>query len=70
MLYDRGYVSMPEPFHKLVNQGMILGETEYTGYRTEAGVGRHHRGRQRRRRQADAKDTRRRSPPWASSRKK
>ena len=26
VLYDRGYVSMPEPFHKLVNQGMILGE--------------------------------------------
>ncbi len=26
VLYDRGYVSMFEPFHKLVNQGMILGE--------------------------------------------
>ena len=26
VLYDRGYVSMAEPFHKLVNQGMILGE--------------------------------------------
>ncbi|MCE5269238.1 MAG: leucine--tRNA ligase [Planctomycetaceae bacterium] len=26
VLYDRGYVSMPEPFQKLVNQGMILGE--------------------------------------------
>src|SRR5208282_960056 len=26
VLYDRGYVSMLEPFHKLVNQGMILGE--------------------------------------------
>ena len=26
VLYDRGYVSMTEPFHKLVNQGMILGE--------------------------------------------
>jgi leucyl-tRNA synthetase len=38
VLYDRGYVSMAEPFHKLVNQGMILGETEYTGYRTEAGA--------------------------------
>jgi leucyl-tRNA synthetase len=36
-LFDRGYVSMAEPFHKLVNQGMILGETEYTGYRTDAG---------------------------------
>ena len=38
VLYDRGYVSMPEPFQKLVNQGMILGETEYTGYRTESGA--------------------------------
>ncbi len=37
VLYDRGYVSMTEPFHKLVNQGMILGETEYTGYRTTTG---------------------------------
>ena len=37
LLYDRGYVSHPEPFKKLVNQGMILGETEYTGYRTAAG---------------------------------
>ena len=35
VLYDRGYVSMPEPFQKLVNQGMILGETEYTGYRSQ-----------------------------------
>ncbi len=26
VLYDRGYVSMTEPFKKLVNQGMILGE--------------------------------------------
>jgi leucyl-tRNA synthetase len=26
VLYDRGYVSMIEPFQKLVNQGMILGE--------------------------------------------
>ncbi len=26
VLYDRGYVSTPEPFQKLVNQGMILGE--------------------------------------------
>ena len=25
VLFDRGYVSMTEPFHKLVNQGMILG---------------------------------------------
>ena len=26
VLYDLGYVSTPEPFHKLVNQGTILGE--------------------------------------------
>ncbi len=29
VLYDRGYVHCPEPFHRLVNQGMILGEYEY-----------------------------------------
>ena len=29
VLFDRGYVSMPEPFQKLVNQGMILGEPQY-----------------------------------------
>ena len=34
VLYDRGHVSQPEPFQKLVNQGMILGEVEYTGYQT------------------------------------
>ncbi len=32
VLFDRGHVSMSEPFQKLVNQGMILGEVEYTGY--------------------------------------
>ena len=37
VLFDRGHVSTPEPFQKLVNQGMILGETEYTGYRDDAG---------------------------------
>jgi leucyl-tRNA synthetase len=26
VLFDLGYVSTPEPFHKLVNQGLILGE--------------------------------------------
>ena len=31
VLYDRGYVSTPEPFQRLVNQGMILGELEFTG---------------------------------------
>jgi len=33
VLYDIGVVSTKEPFHKLVNQGMILGEMEYTLYR-------------------------------------
>ena len=32
VLFDRGHVSTREPFHKLVNQGMILGELEFTGY--------------------------------------
>jgi len=37
VLYDRGHVSLPEPFGKLVNQGMILGEMEFTGYRSPKG---------------------------------
>jgi leucyl-tRNA synthetase len=37
VLYDRGHVSTEEPFQRLVNQGMILGEMEFTGYRDEAG---------------------------------
>ncbi len=37
VLFDRGHVSTPEPFHRLVNQGMILGETEYTGYQAASG---------------------------------
>ena len=37
VLYDRGHVSHPEPFGKLVNQGMILGEMEFTGYRSAKG---------------------------------
>ncbi|TWT72870.1 leucine--tRNA ligase [Allorhodopirellula solitaria] len=32
VLYDRGFVTCPEPFQRLVNQGMILGEVEFTGY--------------------------------------
>jgi leucyl-tRNA synthetase len=32
VLYDRGHVPSPEPFMKLVNQGMILGEPEYERY--------------------------------------
>jgi len=37
VLYDRGYVSAVEPFARLVNQGMILGEVEFTGYRGSSG---------------------------------
>jgi leucyl-tRNA synthetase len=35
VLYDRGHVHTPEPFMRLVNQGMILGEMEYTAFRKE-----------------------------------
>ncbi|MCA9130000.1 MAG: leucine--tRNA ligase [Planctomycetales bacterium] len=35
VLYDRGYVSTCEPFQKLVNQGMILGEVEYTAFQVQ-----------------------------------
>lgn len=37
VLFDRGHVTTAEPFHKLVNQGMILGEAELTGYQDAAG---------------------------------
>jgi leucyl-tRNA synthetase len=37
VLYDYGIVSQPEPFQKLVNQGMILGETEFTGFQDSNG---------------------------------
>ncbi len=37
VLYDRGHVSTREPFQKLVNQGMILGEIEFTAYKTASG---------------------------------
>ncbi len=37
VLYDRGHVSTPEPFRRLVNQGMILGEVEFTGYADPSG---------------------------------
>jgi leucyl-tRNA synthetase len=33
VLFDRGHVHTAEPFTKLVNQGMILGEMEFTGFR-------------------------------------
>ncbi|MGB1816956.1 MAG: leucine--tRNA ligase, partial [Rubripirellula sp.] len=38
VLYDRGHISCPEPFGKLVNQGMILGEVEFSGYVDEDGI--------------------------------
>ncbi len=38
VLYDRGYVSTAEPFQRLVNQGMILGEMEFTAFRRAGGV--------------------------------
>ena len=37
VLFDRGHVSCREPFGRLVNQGMILGEVEFTGYRAATG---------------------------------
>ena len=38
VLFDCGVVSHPEPFHRLVNQGMILGEVEYTLFRDSEGA--------------------------------
>lgn len=37
VLFDRGHVSTDEPFQKLVNQGMILGQIELSGYQNPAG---------------------------------
>ena len=37
VLYDRGFVSTKEPFKKLVNQGMILGEVEISGFQDDSG---------------------------------
>jgi leucyl-tRNA synthetase len=38
VLYDAGIVPTEEPFGKLVHQGMILGEIEYTAYVAEDGT--------------------------------
>jgi leucyl-tRNA synthetase len=38
VLFDRGLVSHDEPFQKLVNQGLILGDAEFTLFKTEAGA--------------------------------
>jgi leucyl-tRNA synthetase len=37
VLYDRGHVPVPEPFQRLVNQGMILGEMEFTAFQDGRG---------------------------------
>ena len=37
VLFDLGHVSSPEPFFKLVNQGLILGEMEYTAFYDSTG---------------------------------
>ena len=37
VLFDLGYVSTPEPFQRLVNQGLILGQTEYHVFETAGG---------------------------------
>jgi len=37
VLFDIGVVSTKEPFQRLVNQGMILGELEFTAYRDADG---------------------------------
>jgi len=37
VLFDRGYVSTAEPFRKLINQGMILGEYEFLGFQDASG---------------------------------
>ena len=37
VLFDRGHLQTPEPFNRLVNQGMILGDVEFTGYQNENG---------------------------------
>jgi leucyl-tRNA synthetase len=39
VLFDLGYLSRPEPFQKLVNQGMILGEASYFTYAPEKFTG-------------------------------
>lgn len=38
VLFDAGIVSTVEPFQKLINQGMILGEMEFTGYKSKDGA--------------------------------
>ena len=37
VLFDLGHVTTPEPFQKLVNQGLIMGEMEFTLFRDDSG---------------------------------
>jgi leucyl-tRNA synthetase len=37
VLFDLGHVSTPEPFNRLVNQGLILGETEFHAFEDDQG---------------------------------
>jgi leucyl-tRNA synthetase len=53
VLYDRGHVPTPEPFTRLVNQGMILGEMEYAGFKKD--------GQWRSATQVDHPES---TPPW------
>jgi leucyl-tRNA synthetase len=41
VLFDRGHVHTAEPFQRLINQGMILGEMEYIGYMRQDEAGLH-----------------------------
>ena len=59
VLFDLGHVSTPEPFMRLVNQGLILGEMEYHVFENGEGVpvsadraARHRRGSDRARRRS------------------
>jgi len=38
VLFDRGVIAQPEPFQRLINQGMILGEIEMTGFQDKSGA--------------------------------
>ena len=38
VLFDAGHVEVDEPFRRLVHQGMILGEIEYTAYRKDGAL--------------------------------
>ena len=37
LLFDLGHVSTPEPFRRLINQGLVLGEIEFHVFETEQG---------------------------------